>query len=332
MTHLPELAPDHRDLAILVDGCSDCGACLRQCAFLKRYGSPIAIQQLYEQDPQQGKIAFSCSLCGLCNVVCPAELPLNHYFLTMRRHYVADHPQQLKKYGGLRFYEAIGTSKAFSHYALPDNCTSVFFPGCALAGSRPQRTWELYQHLRSEQPSLGLVLDCCTKPSHDLGDDARFNEKFFPLRTFLEENQVDTVITACPNCYQVFKRYAPQMHCRSVYEVLDSGDLPPRPDTQGTITIHDPCVSRGEPHVHEAVRSLIDKVGLECHEMKNTRKTALCCGEGGCVMAEDQELALSWRAETGGSGRPTTRCQLLCRMRRRPASRGVSEPCAGPGF
>ncbi|WP_316347252.1 VTT domain-containing protein [Desulfuromonas acetoxidans] len=295
MTRLAERSPDHRDLAVLVDGCSDCGACLRQCAFLKRYGSPAAIQQLYEQDSQQGKLAFSCSLCGLCNVVCPAELPLDQYFLAMRRHYIAEHPEHLKKYGGLRFYESIGTSKAFSHYALPANCTSVFFPGCALTGSRPERTWELYQHLRSEQPSLGLVLDCCTKPSHDLGDVDRFNEKFFPLRAFLENNGVNTVITACPNCYQVFKRYAPEMNCRSVYEVLDTTILPSRPDTTGTITIHDPCVSRGEPHVHEAVRSLIDKVGLECQEMKNTRKTALCCGEGGCVMAEDKELALSWR-------------------------------------
>ena len=188
MTHLAERSADQKDLAVLVDDCSDCGACLRQCAFLERYGSPAAIQQLYEQDSQQGKLAFSCSLCGLCNVVCPAELSLDQYFLAMRRHYIAEHPEHLKKYGGLRFYESIGTSKTFSHYALPANCTGVFFPGCALTGSRPERTWELYQHLRSEQPSLGLVLDCCTKPSHDLGDVDRFNEKFFPLRAFLENN------------------------------------------------------------------------------------------------------------------------------------------------
>ena len=58
MIRLPEPAADHSDLHILVDGCTDCGACLRQCAFLERYGSPAAIQKLYEQDPEQGRIAF----------------------------------------------------------------------------------------------------------------------------------------------------------------------------------------------------------------------------------------------------------------------------------
>ena len=205
-------------------------------------------------------------------MVCPADLPLDEYFLSMRRHYVNGHPQQLKKYGGLRFYESIGTSTLFSHYALPENCMTVFFPGCALAGSRPQRTWELYQHLKTAQPTLGLVLDCCTKPSHDLGDVARFNDKFFALRSFLETHQVKTVITACPNCFQVFKRYAPSMECRSVYQILNEGELPAAPEMHGTITLHDPCVSRHEAAVHDSVRSLVTHVGLECREMKNSRK------------------------------------------------------------
>ena len=286
---------DIRDLEMLVDGCTDCGACIKQCSFLQRHGSPAAIQLQHRDDPELGKIAFSCSLCGLCNVICPAELSLDRYFLAMRRHYVDSHPQQLKKYGGLRFYETLGTSKWFSHYALPDQCREVFFPGCALSGSRPHLTWELYQHMRCDSPSLGLVLDCCSKPSHDLGDQQRFERKLFPLIDFLDRHGIRQVITACPNCHQVFKRYAPQLRCRSVYEVLNQGQLPEQPQRQGTVTIHDPCVSRMESDIHASVRNLIDKVGLDCQEMKNSRRTALCCGEGGSVMAEDRELALSWR-------------------------------------
>ncbi|MCD6527239.1 MAG: (Fe-S)-binding protein [Desulfuromonas sp.] len=93
----------------------------------------------------------------------------------------------------------------------------------------------------------------------------------------------------------MFKRYGTGLEVQSVYQQLDQLKLPQRPTTQGLVTIHDPCVSRFASEDHDAVRSLIDKSGLERLEMTNCKQTTLCCGEGGCVIAEDAELAQSWR-------------------------------------
>ncbi|MCD6527238.1 MAG: hypothetical protein J7K75_09635 [Desulfuromonas sp.] len=137
---------------------------------MQRYSSPAAIARRYADDPQQAALAFSCSLCGLCNAICPEQLDLVEFFLKLRQRELAAHSDRLGNYKGLRFYERMGTSKPLSHYALPEGCDTVLFPGCALPGSRPQLTWQLYNHLQHSIPTLGLVLDCCTKPSHDLGD------------------------------------------------------------------------------------------------------------------------------------------------------------------
>lgn len=285
----------HQQLAEHRDQCNDCGACRRYCAFLQRYGTPGAIARAYPHQPAE--LPFQCSLCGLCNAMCPAKLDIKALFLEMRRAAVAADPGQLKRFRGLRSYESLGTSRLFSCYALPENCKSVFFPGCALPGSRPQLTWNLYRHLQQQIPQLGLVLDCCTKPSHDLGDQPRFSEKFGQLCTTLHQRGIGRVLTACPNCYQVFKMYAPHLEVLTVYEQLDQCGAPRHDRLEGRVTLHDPCVNRFEPHIHQAARSLLDSSGLHCEEMPNHGRHAFCCGEGGCVMAVAPDLANQWRQQ-----------------------------------
>lgn len=275
--------------------CTNCGACRRNCAFLQEYGTP---KQIVENLVEHGReIAFNCSLCGLCDVQCPQQLQIKELFLQLRRATVHTKPQQLKKYRGLRIYESIGMSEMFSCYALPEHCHSIFFPGCALCGNLPQSTWNLYRYLQRQIPTLGLVLDCCTKPSHDLGDQSRFNSKFTQLIGNLEQRGITTVFTACPNCYQVFKTYAPQFELLSVYQQLAKTGAPSNEFIRGTITVHDPCVNRFDPQLQQAVRTLITDNKFELEEMKNHGENTFCCGEGGCVMARRPDFADNWRQQ-----------------------------------
>ncbi len=284
---LEQLLEQHRQQ------CNDCGACRHHCAFLQQNGTPGQIASNYLQ--QDATLPFECNLCGLCNAQCPEELSIKEMFLQMRRVAVATQPQHLKRFGGLRRYERIGMSDKFSCYALPAECQSVFFPGCALPGSRPQQTWNLYRHLQQQIPNLGMVLDCCTKPSHDLGDQQLFKIKFGQLVDNLQRSGIKQILTACPNCYQVFKTYAPDFELLTVYQQLAQGGAPRNITCKGTITIHDPCVNRFEPQIHTAVRDLLQHAGMQIEEMPNHGSSAFCCGEGGCVMATNRHLALNWQ-------------------------------------
>jgi len=297
MKKIPDYDPAQLQLRIdqHQDLCTDCGACRRNCAFLQNYGTP---KQIVDSLAELGtEIAFSCSLCGLCDAQCPAQLNIKDLFLQLRRATVDAKPQQLEKFRGLRTYETLGMSDMFSCYALPENCQSIFFPGCALSGNLPQQTWNLYRYLQQQLPTLGLVLDCCTKPSHDLGDQNRFASKFSQLTTNLQHCGITTVFTACPNCYQVFSTYAPQFKLLSVYQQLAHVGAPANGFNNSTITVHDPCVNRFEPQIHQAIRTLLSDNGFVIEEMSNHGAKTFCCGEGGCVMATKPEFADSWRQQ-----------------------------------
>jgi uncharacterized membrane protein YdjX (TVP38/TMEM64 family)/Fe-S oxidoreductase len=283
----------HQRLTEHQNQCSDCGACRRHCEFLQKHGTPGEIARNFAQ--QDESLPFECSLCGLCNSQCPEKLDIKDLFLQMRRNVISTNPNYLKNFRGLRVYETIGVSDIFSCYALPEHCEIIFFPGCALTGNNPQQTWNLYRHLQQQIPNLGLVLDCCTKPSHDLGDQQRFANKFNQLCSTLYTGGVRQILTACPNCYTVFKTYAPQFKLLSVFQQLDQSGAPQSGSIQGAVTVHDPCVHRFEPEIHQAVRSLINKSGLTVTEMTNKGRNTFCCGEGGCVMATKPKLAHNWR-------------------------------------
>jgi len=280
----------------LAEKCIECPLCRRECAFLAKYGNPKEIVgRISLQDDATLTLAFECSLCGLCGAVCPVDLAPRDLFLEMRREAVSRGIAPFPEHKMLLDYEKRGISKRYSYYALPENCTAVFFPGCGLPGTRPKRTLQVYHRLRSQIPSLWIVLDCCTKPSHDLGRQDFFRTIFGEMREYLVQNGVRNVLTACPNCYRVFKDYGEDLEVQTVYEVLAPAKSSPATAPAGKpVVIHDPCAIRDEIPVHAAVRILIQRQGLPVEEMPHHGIRTFCCGEGGAVGLLAPELSGQW--------------------------------------
>ncbi len=289
----------------IIDNCAECGSCRTGCAYLTRYGTPKALAgkflSSFESDPV---FPFECSLCGLCSSVCPKGLEPWKLFLSMRRILTALGGGIRPGHSAILRFERMGISRLFTFYALPEGCRTVFFTGCALPGSRPDKTYKAFTRLREIVPALGIVLDCCTKPSHDLGRHDRFLALFGEMKNYLLEHGITTVLTACPSCHHVFTEYGGSLEVRSVYEVLD-GAWEGRGELSGAVvSVHDSCVGRFDVRVQSAVRSLLSKTGCRLDEMPHSGKNACCCGEGGAVAAVSPELAARWtemrRAEATG--------------------------------
>ncbi len=293
--------------------CTQCGMCVKECAFLARHGTPRHLAETF--DPADGrcrKLPFECSLCGLCSAVCPQNLPLDRMFLEMRRAAVS---RGCRVYGddcAFLGYERRGVSRHLSFYAVPADCDTVFFPGCTLPATRPNQTHRLLRHLQRFTPRLGIVLDCCTKPSHDLGRQAYFEAMFGEMRAFLLSCGVRRVIVACPNCHKIFSSYGKGLSVTTVYEELAGGGLPPaRRLRPGRVTVHDPCVFRFEAGVQGLVRDMLGRLGCGVEEMPHHGRTTFCCGEGASVSCVAPELARSWtrlRAAEAGGRRVVTYC------------------------
>ena len=295
-----------KSLLEMSEQCVECNICVKKCAFLKKYGTPKKIADVWlPQDEQSLTMAFECSLCSLCTAVCPVKIDPKIMFLEMRRSAVANATADFPQQRLLLNFEKRGTSKRYSFYALPPGSDTVLFPGCALAGSRPRRVTQLYDNLQSFFPNLGIVLDCCTKPSHDLGRSAYFHDMFSEMEQYLVNHGIKTILVACPSCYAVFTQYSQMLTTKSVYELLakelrhNGVKLSAEP-----VTIQDSCVARFETDLQNSVRKLIQSKGVSCEEMKHHGKKTLCCGEGGGAHFVSPDLAGNWcemrKSEVGG--------------------------------
>ena len=277
--------------------CTRCRICVKDCAFLKKYGTPGEIAASFNPEhPTNPRLPHECSLCGLCGHLCPQDIDPAAMFLELRRDAVKRGRVDFRKYSRLLAYEKAGISRLFSWYSLPRGCTEIFFPGCALPGSRPGAVLELYRAMKERIPGLGIVLDCCTKPSHDLGREDFFRSAFGAMSGFLRGRGITRVHTACPNCHKVFSRYGEGMETRTVYEFLDGISDHDGAWAGSPVTLHDPCALRDNERAHASVRSLAAKKGLSVREMKHSGTGTLCCGEGGTVGALDPALAAGWTA------------------------------------
>jgi Fe-S oxidoreductase len=296
----------------LAQECTRCNLCVEQCAFLQKYGNPGEIASDFDfHDKNFLNLAFECSLCELCTVVCPEGLDPAKIFLEMRREVVSRNGQNFSRQKKLLDYERRGISKRYTYYALPGECDTVFFPGCSLAGTRPKQTFRLFNYLRAHFPNIGIVLDCCCKPSHDLGRHDSFKENFGEMNQYLEQNGIKKILTACPGCYKIFKSYGGSIGVETVYEIMSQKGFPASDHVSGSVSIHDPCTARYDEKTQTAIRHLVMSLGLHISEMEHSGKNTICCGEGGAVNFTHPELSGNWaclRAKEGRGRKIITYC------------------------
>lgn len=139
-----DLATGLDPLTLISTHCNGYGTCAMSCAFLSEQGTPNRLAALHTRTPDiVHSIAFECSLCGLCAAICPQKLDPSALFLKFRQEAVQTGKNKLEAYRGILDYERKGCSKRFSFYSLPDQCDTIFFPGCTLPGTRPKNTFKL---------------------------------------------------------------------------------------------------------------------------------------------------------------------------------------------
>jgi Fe-S oxidoreductase len=278
----------------LATNCTRCRQCVKECAFLQKHGTPGRIAGRVIDRGLPDALSFQCSLCGMCTAVCPRSLKPADMFLEMRRS--SDPRRHAGDVSSCTYlgFEKRGISPHLTYYALPKACRTVLFPGCALSAGRPQIVLDLFVALRDKEPGLGMVLDCCTKPSHDLGRTDFFHRTFGEMHRYLLSNGVRRVLTGCPSCYKVFKTHGGDLSVETVYEVLANRKKMPQAGTGQTVAIHDPCPLRFNDPVQAAVRKLVSHRGFHIEEMPHHGARTFCCGEGASVSCTAPELAETW--------------------------------------
>ena len=282
----------------------ECMECVKQCVYLREYKEypKTLIRKIYNnQAIVQGthnanRMINACSLCGQCTTICPHDFPVADVCRATRQEMVRTNhmPPSAHDFAleDMRF--SLSPFCTLSrHQPGTERSRYVFYPGCQLAGSAPEAVKSTYQYLTDQlQGGVALILDCCGIPAHWAGEEKLFAETMEDFRAKIERLGNPTVITACSSCLSIFQKFAPEIQATSLWQVLDTLDLPVHPDLlpRQTLTIHDPCTTRHQDELQASVRNLCHKLGLNIVENRFSGKMTDCCGYGGLMQYANPQL------------------------------------------
>jgi len=273
--------------------CTDCGACVDACPFLKEYGTP---RQIVKEKPEK---VFFCTSCRLCEKMCPSELsPAAFLFETKEKLIREDQiPAKVQKaMNGAMAFSKTGHGFPFSFYAKTE---TVFWPGCGLAANRPGLIRKLKGILSKQlHQKVGLVLDCCYDPVFGLGDTRTTFAALKEINKRLYDSGVKKIITGCLNCHKLLSEHLQGMKVVFVLEVLPLEVF--QKQSNESIYLHHPCPASRWEKIPDAARILVDHINSSGAYSENYLKSAnsivetsesLCCGLGGGLNSVSPEMA-----------------------------------------
>ena len=285
--------------------CLDCHCleCVKICAFLEKFGAypKKYAREIYNNTSivlgshKANKLVNSCSLCGLCQEVCPEDFAMQDLCLEARRELVRLKimPPSAHEFALLDLEFSL--SERFElcrHEPGADASRHVFFPGCQLAASSPGQVRLVYDHLRAKlKGGVGLMLACCGAPAHWAGQEEMFGEVLAGWREKWEALGRPRVIVACSTCHQILKEHLPEAEITSLWPVIQEIGPEAGAKIPGPLAVHDPCTARHETEIQKCARELLAKAGAEIEELPLSGRLTECCGYGGLMQNANPELS-----------------------------------------
>lgn len=285
---------------VIVDECIGCDQCLSQCRLLQRIGEDIT--GLAGRGPTVEE-AYACTLCGLCEAVCPSSLSVRNLFAETRRNAVDNREIDIDDYKYMfpdRELTVMSLYRELSGIHYDDLNTDqesqvTFFPGCTLLTYAPELTRAVYAQLNKAKDTM-LLMDCCGLPLSQLGLQARCDDYIEQVMTRILSYNVKEMVVACPNCYHQLREITAGKGIKllTIFDALQNAPLLHKPFARKeklSVTIHDSCSDRfAGIFARQARKALIGK-GFNITEMERNYNMTICCGSGGQVTHFDPELA-----------------------------------------
>jgi len=279
-----------------------CLECVKVCPYLESFGSypKKYAREIYNNQSivmgarQANKLVNSCSLCGLCEAVCPEDFAMQELCLATRQDMVrkGKMPPSAHEFALLDMEFSLGAEfRLARHQPGFEASAALFFPGCQLAASAPGQVRAVYDHLCAALPGgVGLMLACCGAPAYWAGQEQMLASALAAWREDWQALGAPPVIMACSSCADVFSRHLPEVEQRFLWEMLAHTGLEPKAPPAAPLAMHDPCTTRHQPAAQQAVRSVVAEAGVELEELALSGALTECCGYGGLMSTANPPL------------------------------------------
>ncbi len=279
-----------------------CLECVKVCPYLESFGAypKKYAREIYNNQSivmgarQANKLINSCSLCGLCEAVCPEDFAMQDLCLATRQDMVkkGKMPPSAHEFALLDMEFSLGQEfRLARHQPGHEASTALFFPGCQLAASAPAQVRAVYDHLRASfEGGVGLMLACCGAPAYWGGREEMLASALAAWQEDWQALGAPPLIMACSSCAEVFRRHLPEVEQRFLWEVLAQTGLEPKAPPTAPLAMHDPCTTRHQPQAQRAVREIVGQAGVELEELALGGALTECCGYGGLMSTANPSL------------------------------------------
>lgn len=164
----------------------------------------------------------------------------------------------------------------------------AFMPGCSLSSYSPIAVRNVLNYLKENFNNVAAIQKCCGMPTLAIGQREVFSSKYKSLKEDIKYLDIDEIIVACQNCFLTLKKYRRSVKITSLWTLMPQLGLPKEfknkaKDSDIVFSIQDSCPTRNYDDIHNGIRWILTELGYKYLESENSRKNAMCCGQGGMV-------------------------------------------------
>ena len=321
-----------------LDACVECGRCNDVCPAV-RAGTPLkprtVVLKLRDRvraaaagaddanaDDLAGGVVtkdelFSCTTCGACAAVCPADIQTPDFIVGLRRHLAleqgefpegaAEALENTASVGnpwGLDPYERMDWAQGLDVPVAEEgeDYDILYWVGCAASYDRRARriARAMVKILKTAGVKFAVMAEerCHAEFARRLGEEylyqtaAQENIENFSRFKFKE------LLTACPHCFNTLKNEYPAFeggsfavidHSSFISRLFAEGKLPRSAMQSERVVWHDPCYLARQNGIVRAPREVLASVGSAEFDPAECGANTLCCGAGGGQMWTDQK-------------------------------------------
>lgn len=205
---------------------------------------------------------------------------------------------------------------------------TLYYPGCMTKFAAP-KLFENYQTILKHMEIDFIMIPefkCCGSPVINAGYEEDFANLVKENSEIFRQYSVKRIICNCPACANMFNEHY-QIKAEHITTVIVRNlDRFQKARFNEPVCYHDPChLARGPLGITQEPRKILGHLGFELVEMDHNSKDTACCGGGGGLHSNYNELAgkvAKMRINECKAGKLITTCPL-CYTHLKRNSKGI---------
>lgn len=316
-----------------ITSCTECRECMEVCdTFLMTdnelqspYGrvktaEKVFTDQAISEDERFG--LYTCTLCGLCNLVCDQELDISALIhqAKMKLANTPNGPYEIHNTisrGIIENDNSVNGDPKERLDWLPDGfkereqfdakeSDKLLFLGCMSSFKVKESASSSYKILKKADYDFKILKEepCCGEYLYSAGKLKEAKKNFNKVHQIFKDNDIKTLIVTCAGCLYAFNNVYPKyidnfdIEVKHIIEIIEKvvadGELEVQP-TEDTVFYHDACRMGRKIHnrdIYDAPRNVLKTIGVKIIELERNKAKSGCCGAGSGIRGVSKELCI----------------------------------------